>query len=92
MVQEVFWRMNSQTQNLQRKSIITVCETYYFIFNNNNKKVNKKDHWDSGTPPANKLRNVTSRLMSNITRKYIFTEYRSSITPNLNDLDFAHSR
>ncbi len=33
---------------------------------------NKKDHWDSGkTPPANKLHNVTSRLMSNNTRKYI---------------------
>ncbi len=53
----------------------------------------KKGHWDSGkTPPANKLHNVTSRLMSNTTRKYIFTEYRSSITQGLNDLDFDLSR
>ncbi len=40
------------------------------------------------TPPANKLHNVTSRLMSNTTstRIYMFTEYRS-ITQWLNDLD-----
>ena len=46
------------------------------------------------TPPANKLpvHNVTSRLTSNTTRKYIFTEYRSSITQYLNGLDFGLSR
>ncbi len=44
------------------------------------------------TPPANKLHNVTSRFMSNTTRKYIFTKYHSSITKNLNDLDFDLSR
>ena len=46
------------------------------------------------TPPANKL-HVTSRLMSNNTRKYIFPEYSSSIIQYLNDLEFTfqgHSR
>ncbi len=40
---------------------------------------------------ANKLHNVTSRLMSNTTtctRRYIFTESWSSIIHYLNDLDF----
>ncbi len=41
-------------------------------------------------PAANKLHNATSRLMSNTTRKkYIFTEYWSSIIQYLNDLDFS---
>ncbi len=44
------------------------------------------------TPPANKLHKVTSRLMSNTTRKYILTEYRSSITRYLNGLDLYLSR
>ncbi len=44
------------------------------------------------TPPANKLHNVTSRLMSNTTGKYIFTGYRYSISQYLNDLDFDLSR
>ncbi len=38
-------------------------------------------------PPTNYiLHNVTSRLMSNTTSKYIFTEYWSSIIQYLNDL------
>ncbi len=46
------------------------------------------------TPPTNKLHNVTSRLMSITTRKYIpvFRDYRSSITQYMNDLDFDLSR
>ncbi len=45
------------------------------------------------TPPTNKLHDVTPRLMSNATTmKYIFTEYCSSITQYLNDLDFGHSK
>ncbi len=47
------------------------------------------------TPPANtcnKLHNSTSKLMLNITSKYIFTEYRSSITQYLNDLGFYLSK
>ncbi len=39
------------------------------------------------TPPVNKLHNVTSRLMSNTTTKYMFTEYGSSIIQYMNNLD-----
>ena len=38
--------------------------------------------------PADKLHNVTSRLLSNTTRKYIFAEYHPSNTQYLNHLDF----
>ncbi len=56
-------------------------------------RTNKKECWVSGNyiSSANTLHNVTSRL-SNTTRKYIFTEYHSSITQYLYDLDFCLSR
>ncbi len=50
--------------------------------------ITRKTAGTAENPAANKLHNVTSRLMSNTTRKYIFTEYWSSIIQYLNDPEF----
>ncbi len=52
----------------------------------------RKTTGTAANPAANKLHNVTSALISNTSRKYIFTEYWSSIIQYLNDLDFDLSR